>query len=70
VTEQRTTKLSAATGSFVDDHVVRLWLIEYCRSSEPPLGLFQDLAGHHHALDLIGALVDLGGRGPGGSFRR
>jgi hypothetical protein len=30
----------------------------------------QQLTGHHHALDLVGALVDLGDRGPGGSFRR
>ncbi len=30
----------------------------------------QQLPGHHHALDLVGALVDLGDRGPGSSFYR
>jgi hypothetical protein len=29
-----------------------------------------ELAGRDHALDLAGALVDLDGRGPAGSFRR
>jgi hypothetical protein len=29
----------------------------------------QELAGHHHALDLVRSLVDLGNRGPAGSFR-
>jgi hypothetical protein len=32
--------------------------------------LLEELAGHDDALDLVGALVDLGGRGPDGSFRR
>ena len=32
--------------------------------------LLQQLAGHDHALDLVGALVDLGDRGPAGSSRR
>jgi hypothetical protein len=32
--------------------------------------LLQELAGHDEALDLVGALVDLGDRGPDGSFRR
>jgi hypothetical protein len=30
----------------------------------------EQLPRHDHALDLVGALVDLGDRGPGGSFRR
>ena len=30
-----------------------------------PKSPLQELAGHHHALDLVGALVDLGDRGPG-----
>jgi len=30
----------------------------------------QELPGHHHALDLVGALVDLGDRGRTGSFPR
>jgi hypothetical protein len=30
----------------------------------------QELPGHDHALDLVGALVDLGDRGPWDSFRR
>ena len=34
------------------------------------LPALEQLARHHHALDLVGALVDLGDRGPGGSFRR
>jgi hypothetical protein len=29
--------------------------------------LLQQLPGHHHALDLVGALVDLGDRGSSGS---
>jgi hypothetical protein len=45
VTEQRATKPSAATGSFVDGHMVRLWLIECCRSSEPPLRPISAVAG-------------------------
>jgi hypothetical protein len=32
--------------------------------------LFQELAGHDHALDLAGAFVDLGGRRAVSSFRR
>jgi hypothetical protein len=32
--------------------------------------LLQELPGHDHALDLVGALVDLGDSGPSGSFRR
>jgi hypothetical protein len=32
--------------------------------------LFQELPGHHDALDLAGALVDLDDRGLEGSFRR
>jgi hypothetical protein len=32
--------------------------------------LLKELAGHDHALDLVGALVDLGDRRPAGSFRR
>jgi len=28
------------------------------------------MAGHDHALDLVGVLVDLGDLGGGGSFRR
>jgi hypothetical protein len=35
-----------------------------------PQPLLQELAGDDHALDLVGALVDLGDRGPAGSFRR
>ena len=35
-----------------------------------PRSALQELAGHDHALDLVGALVDLGDRGPVGSFRR
>ena len=38
--------------------------------SGAPVSLFQQVAGHDHALDLVGALVDLGDRGPDGSFRR
>jgi hypothetical protein len=30
----------------------------------------EQLPSHHHALDLVGALVDLGDRGPAGSFCR
>jgi hypothetical protein len=30
----------------------------------------KQLPSHDHALDLVGALIDLGDRGPGGSFRR
>jgi hypothetical protein len=30
----------------------------------------EELAGHDHALDLAGALVDLGDRGPRSSFCR
>jgi hypothetical protein len=39
--------------------------------SQSPLvtRLFEDLPRHDDALDLVGALVDLGGRGPYGSFR-
>jgi hypothetical protein len=33
-------------------------------------GSTTQLAGHDHALDLVGALVDLGDRKPGGSFHR
>jgi hypothetical protein len=32
--------------------------------------LLEQLPGHHHALDLVGALVDLGDRGLAGSSRR
>jgi len=32
--------------------------------------LLQQLAGHDHALDLVGALVDLGDRRAAGSSRR
>jgi len=32
--------------------------------------LLQQLAGHDHALDLVGALVDLGDLGMRASFRR
>ena len=32
--------------------------------------LLQQLPRDHHPLDLVGALVDLGDRGPAGSFRR
>jgi hypothetical protein len=34
------------------------------------LPALEELPRHHHALDLIGPLVDLGDRGPAGSFRR
>jgi len=34
------------------------------------ISALEELAGHDHALDLVGAFVDLGGRGPVGSFRR
>jgi hypothetical protein len=34
------------------------------------IDLLQKLPGHHHPLDLVGPLVDLGDRGPAGSFRR
>jgi hypothetical protein len=40
---------------------------------QPPspgrLPALEQLPGHHHALDLVGALVDLGDRGSAGSFR-
>jgi len=41
-------------------------------SSHPdgPISLLKQLPRHDHALDLVGALVDLGDRGPAGSFRR
>jgi hypothetical protein len=32
--------------------------------------LLEELPGHDDALDLVGALADLGDRGPGDSFRR
>jgi hypothetical protein len=35
-----------------------------------PTSALQELPGHDHALDLAGALVDLGDRGPADSFRR
>jgi hypothetical protein len=35
-----------------------------------PISILQELPGDDHALDLVGALVDLGDRGPPGSFRR
>ena len=38
--------------------------------SSPQLALCEQLPRHHHPLDLVGALVDLGDRGPAGSFRR
>jgi hypothetical protein len=34
-----------------------------------PIELLEQLAGHDHALDLVGALVDLGDLGPARSFR-
>jgi hypothetical protein len=30
----------------------------------------KELPRHHHPLDLVGAIVDLGDRGPDGGFRR
>ena len=43
------------------------WLATLGVSTDSAL---QQLAGHDRALDLVGALVDLGGRRPVGSFRR
>ena len=34
------------------------------------ISALQELPGHDYALDLVGALVDLGDRGPARSFRR
>jgi hypothetical protein len=35
-----------------------------------PLSALEQLPGHYHPLDLVRALIDLGDRGPAGSFRR
>jgi hypothetical protein len=48
--------------------LMRYWF-EKMQASAPELVL-QELPGHHHALDLAGALADLGGRRPVGSYRR
>jgi hypothetical protein len=34
------------------------------------MSALEELAGHDHALDLVGALVDLLDREPAGSFRK
>jgi hypothetical protein len=40
------------------------------RGDKGETSILEQLPGHHHPLDLVGALVDLGDRGPADSFRR
>jgi len=43
---------------------------DVCQPDPRPAALLQELPRHHHALDLVRPLVDLGDRGAAGSFRR
>jgi hypothetical protein len=57
------------------DPALRVIIAGALRRSAPsgfttPDLLLQRLSRHDHPLDLVGPLVDLGGRGPDGSFRR
>ncbi len=62
-TRERVARLAGLAARFTQDG------FEKPQVSAPKSAL-QELAGHHHALDLVGALVDLGDRGPAGSFGR
>jgi hypothetical protein len=48
----------------------RLRRAERRRQVSALLPALEQLPRHHHALDLVRPLVDLGDRGPQGSFRR
>ncbi len=70
ITEQR--RNSVRDPAF--DHALSAWesVCMILNSGQFPqvMLLLQELAGHDDALDLVGALVDLGDTGATGSFRR